>query len=118
MPAPGWYPSEGRQRWWDGQQWTENYGPQPLPAVGVVPGRIPGFVCGLIAMFFTTLPIVSIPLGVVGWVQSAKALRKLPAPSRGRGLSIAGLVLSILALSLTAIIILLALPGIIRANFG
>lgn len=31
-PAPGWYPSEGRLRWWDGRRWTEHT--QPLPAAG------------------------------------------------------------------------------------
>lgn len=34
-PAPGWYPQEdGRQRYWDGQQWTENFAANqghPLP---------------------------------------------------------------------------------------
>lgn len=30
--APGWYPDArtGRQRWWDGIRWTENYAPIPL----------------------------------------------------------------------------------------
>lgn len=32
MTDPGWYPSEGRLRWWDGQQWTANTA--PLPAQG------------------------------------------------------------------------------------
>ena len=30
--APGWYDDgSGRQRWWDGQQWTEHYAPPPPP---------------------------------------------------------------------------------------
>ncbi len=115
----GWYDDgSGRQRWWDGTGWTENYAPVAVAVPKPVPGRVPGFVCGLIAILFTTLPIVSIPLGIVGWVQSAKALKLLPTGTAGRGLSVAGMVLSIIALAITALIILVALPGIINANFG
>jgi hypothetical protein len=37
QPAAGWYPDpsgSGRQRWWNGQAWTEDYSPavQPAPA--------------------------------------------------------------------------------------
>jgi len=41
MTSPaGWYPQEdGRQRYWDGHQWTENFAPGVQPAVpGVQPG--------------------------------------------------------------------------------
>jgi hypothetical protein len=32
VPA-GWYPDQsGRQRWWDGMQWTEHYAPAVQPA--------------------------------------------------------------------------------------
>jgi hypothetical protein len=28
-PAAGWYDDGGRQRWWDGQQWTDNWQDAP-----------------------------------------------------------------------------------------
>lgn len=118
-PKAGWYPDAvGRQRWWDGSRWTDNYAQGPAKSSVNVPGRTLGFVCGLVAILFTTLPIVSIPLGIVGWVKSAKALKQFPAATPGRGLALAGQVLSIVALSLTFIIIMLALPGIAAKNFG
>lgn len=33
-PAPGWYPADGRLRWWDGTSWTEHT--RELPAAGQV----------------------------------------------------------------------------------
>lgn len=42
LPPPGWYPdATGRQRWWDGQRWTEHAADQP-PAVpyAMLPPRL------------------------------------------------------------------------------
>lgn len=43
MSTPaGWYDDgSGRQRWWDGQQWTENFAPE-TPAVPAPPYAAPG----------------------------------------------------------------------------
>lgn len=136
LPPAGWYPSEaGGQRWWDGAQWSDRYSAAPAPAPApsaaahapvvnpyetkaTVPGRTAGFVLGLIALLLVAIPIVCIPLGVVGWIQSAKALRLLPAETPGRGLAIAGLVLSIAAVGITSLFMLLAIPGAFERNFG
>lgn len=33
-PAPGWYDDgSGRQRWWDGSQWTNHFAPVAQPMV-------------------------------------------------------------------------------------
>lgn len=115
----GWYnDGTGRQRWWDGSQWTDSLAPVTVVQQASVPGRVPGFVLGLIAILFTTLPIVCLPLGIIGWVQSAKALKRLPSMTHGRGLAVAGLVLSIVAVSSTTLIMLLAIPGAWVHNFG
>ena len=120
-PKPGWYPdASGGQRWWDGTQWTEHRAPavaQAQPLIHV-PGRMPGFVCGLIGFIFVAIPIVAIPLGIVGWVESTKALRLSRDATRGRGLAVAGLVLSIASVAISALFVLLAIPGAIQANFN
>lgn len=39
-PQPGWYPDDtGRKRWWDGDQWTDNYqdAAAPQPPVATAP---------------------------------------------------------------------------------
>jgi hypothetical protein len=39
-PPAGFYDHEGRQRWWDGTQWTEHY-QTPAPATAVAPPSQP-----------------------------------------------------------------------------
>jgi len=117
MAPAGWYVVEGgTRRWWTGTTWGsyENVN----AALVDPPGRVAGFVLGLLAMFFVAMPILALPLGIVGWVQSIKALRLLPVGTRGRGLAIAGLTISITATSLTSLFMLLAIPGAWVANFG
>lgn len=113
---PGWYnDGSGRRRWWTGTAWGEQF---EVDAAPFVSSRVPGFVLGLIAVLFIGLPIVCLPLGIVGWVQSAKALKAIPVGQMGRGLAMAGLILSIVAVSLTTLIMLLAIPGAYQHNFG
>lgn len=38
-PVPGWYPSDGQLRWWDGNQWTDQT--QPLPQQGAPSAQAP-----------------------------------------------------------------------------
>lgn len=116
--TPDWYDDgSGRQRWWSGQSWTDQFrdSDQPIPpapspssaqSVQSVPGRVSGFVLGIISVLFMTTPILTIPLSIIGWVLSAKALRRLPAGRTGRGLAMAGLILSISALVITSLIFL------------
>lgn len=127
LPPAGWYDDgSGRQRYWNGTGWTESYAPSvPAKQVSIqqqpvmdVPGRTSGFVCGLIAAIFVAMPIVALPVGIPGWVLSAKAMKRLPEGSRGRGLAIAGLVLSICAVCLTSLFMLMAIPGALARNFG
>lgn len=44
--GPGWYPSNGRLRWWDGRQWTEHTQPLPSGDTPAAPG--PEFPAGAI----------------------------------------------------------------------
>lgn len=113
----GWYDVEGGlRRWWTGSEWGSYY--SEAQALADPPGRTVGFVLGILAMVFVAAPFLALPLGIVGWVQSRKALRLLPVPTRGRGLAVAGLTLSIIAVSLTSLFMLLAIPGAWVRNFG
>lgn len=82
------------------------------------PGRISGFTFSLISALFATFPIGCLPLAITGIVLSARALRRIPAGGRGRPLAQWGLGLGIAALSITALLVFLAVPGAIERNFG
>lgn len=115
IPA-GWYDDgSGKRRWWTGNAWTERLEEPPIP---VVPGRVLGFVLGLAAALFVAIPLLCLPLGIVGWVKSLKALRALPQGASGRGLAIAGLILAVAAVCLTTLFMILAIPGAFQHNFG
>lgn len=121
LPKAGWYDDgSGRHRYWDGTGWTENYAPTVQPSLqqSPVPGRVSGFICGLLGLIFVAMPIIAVPLGVVGWVLSAKAWKRIPLGAPGAGLAIAGVVLSVCAISLASLLMLLAIPGAIMRNFG
>lgn len=81
-------------------------------------GREAGFTCSLIASLFIPLPIVCLPLGIIGWVKSSGALRRIPVGTPGRGLANAGLVLGIVATTLTSLLMVAAIPGALLHNFG
>ncbi|WP_243064767.1 DUF2510 domain-containing protein [Humibacter sp. RRB41] len=130
MSTPaGWYPDpsrRGRVRFWDGARWTSQYRPavasttvyappQTLPAVPN-PGSVGGFVCSLIGVLFVALPIVCIPLTIVGIVLSSRRLRHVPFGT-GRGITLWGLWLGIVGLAITVVIMVAAIPGAIQANF-
>jgi hypothetical protein len=113
-PMPlDWYPNGNReQQSWSGSSWAakERVAPyQSLPPTHTVAGRVSGFVTGLISLLSTSVTIVSVPLGIIGWVLAAKAMGRLPAGTPGRGLAIAGLTLSIISLGINLIYLLLFL---------
>ena len=70
--------------------------PQPVPGNGKA---VAGLVLGIISMFAWFLPIIGLPVSIVGLILAAKARRLLPP----RGMITAGYVLCIIGLSLSAI---------------
>lgn len=80
---------------------TDEESPDALAAGSEVDasGSVAGFVCGVIGLSISGLLFpVSIALGIVGWIFSAAAIKRMPSGRSGRGLAVAGLVLSIAAL--------------------
>ena len=114
--SPGWYlNAQGVQQWWDGSRW----GPIAPPVYASAPNvtaasrihPVEGFVCGLIGLVLVSIPILNLALGITGWVFCAKALRVLRSGEKGRGLAVAGLVLSIVAVGLTPLFTFTAFFG-------
>ena len=119
----GWYPcTDGKMRYWNGEIWIEapgapaQHNTQPTPTD--VPGRVSSFICGLFSVLLVTIPILSLPLGIVGIVQSRKATRIMILGTPGRGLAVAGQVMSICAVCVTSALMVIAIPGAWVANFG
>jgi hypothetical protein len=117
IPA-GWYQNNsGRLQWWDGTQWTENFAPMPTTSYPpyspgysqpygpdlYAPGRIPGFVLAVIAMVFFAVPIIGMPCGIIGLVQSRRARSVVHAGDPGWGLIAWGFTLSVIAICLTSL---------------
>jgi len=120
-PPPGWYPTAGGQRYWDGARWTEHYAPPPqLPAVVQVQSDggqnsalapVTSLVCGLVALLGCSwVPFIQLgalllgPLAIIFGIlglQRGQAEHKL--------MSVIGIVTGGVALALA--FILLALIG-------
>lgn len=83
MPSAGWYPdSSGRERWWDGNQWTEHYRPTyVIPATNNM--AITALVCGIIGSVLSLTPILywfAWALGATAVVLGVLAVRKTRNP--------------------------------------
>lgn len=116
LAPPGYYQTQAGERWWDGEKWGALKQGLSAPETGA--NGVPGFVLGLLALFFVAVPIFALPLGIPGWVVSRKAQKRIPFGGRGRWAATTGLTLSIIAVSLTSLFMLLAIPGAWVANFG
>lgn len=82
------------------------------------PGRVSGFVLGIVALFFVTVPFLCLPPSITGIVLSTRAFRRIPPGGRGRTLAGWGVGLTIAATAITTLLMLLAIPGAIQRNFG
>lgn len=67
-----------------------------------------GIVALVTSWFFSSWSFVGIVLGVVGIVLAASAFKDCPAGRPGHGMAVAGLVLSILAISFSGLVTLCA----------
>lgn len=102
----GWYDDgSGRQRWWDGNAWTDAYAaPQAAPGAPAAPKTAPivnslkglgiaALVAGIVAFLLGLVPVLGILLGLGAAAVAGFALLKR-AP---KGLAVTGLVLAGLA---------------------
>jgi hypothetical protein len=81
-----------------------------------IPGRISGFILACLAVVTVMVPILSVPLGAVGLVQSLRARRALAVGAEGRGLATAALV--ICAIALVATLTLLTISTVRAFQLG
>jgi hypothetical protein len=73
-----------------------------------IPGRNSGFTLGIVALFSCLVPLLCVPLGAIGLVQSLRAKRRVERGKLGYGVVVAALVLNSAALAVTLTLVLLA----------
>jgi hypothetical protein len=131
LPEPstpaGWYPdrSSGRQRYWDGLQWTEHYADPAQPQMVAAPAAYEtpyaqaprrnsskatwALVLGILGIL--VLPIVFSILAIVIGVSARSEIDRTPSVISGRGNATAGIVLGIIGLVGWALILIAASGG-------
>lgn len=117
--AAAWYPDPSgtpRMRWWDGIEWTQRYAPYiqaPMPsAEAVIPMSklaVWGFVLSLVGLLFIASTLAETPT-MVALGLSIAAL-KATKRKRGRGLAIAGLVISSVCLLIIILMVITRGPA-------
>jgi len=74
MP-PGWYLDQsGRNRWWDGAQWTADVAPPPLLPPPPPSRGMPGWALGLIVGSAVLLLVVAVAAAAIAIVRSASSV--------------------------------------------
>ena len=118
QPDPGYaqpaYPAPGQPPYYQPAAAPGLYQPQPVGYVGVMPRPtqtngpgIASLVLGIIGGIICWIPFVGLPLPIVGLVLATVGMKRID----GKGLAIAGLVLSIIALVVSACITVLTIIG-------
>jgi hypothetical protein len=88
------------------------------PKLDDQPSGTPGFVLSLLGLIFVAGPIICLPLSITGLVLSRRAKDSLFEGQPGFKLANAGFVIGIVAICITSLFMLLAIPGAWQRNFG
>jgi hypothetical protein len=116
----GWHavPGTDQERYWDGQKWTDAYrklegasgvsftnSPGVSNALGTSGQAIASMVLGIVSLVIFYLGFVT---GIIGLCLGVVAIKKCKprGPLKGRGMAIAGIVCSIVALALWLIVLI------------
>lgn len=78
--APGWYPVQGGQRYWDGQKWTDHIAPSAQVVVGRDPFETNHILHLLLTVF--TLGLWAPVWFFIAWSNANKRTKRLLAESR------------------------------------
>ena len=113
---PGWHvvPGSNQERYWDGTQWTSAYRPiQPAPGAGyggvMAPNHGPAIASMVLGICSLVVWYAGIVTGIIGLALGLSSLKHVQprGPKRGRGMAIAGITCSIIALVLWILVIIL-----------
>ncbi len=86
--------------------------------LGNQPSATPGFVLSLAGLCIVSVPILCLSLSITGVVMSRRARNSRFEGQHGYKLAIAGVVIGVIAISITSLFMLLAIPGAWQHNFG
>jgi hypothetical protein len=124
QPSPsntpaGWYPDgSGKNRYWDGVKWTDQY--QDLPNVtftDVTPKHgnglgIASLIIGIVAFVFAIIPVLSFIAWLPAIVAIGLAIGGLIVKHRPRATAIVGLILGIVAIIVGIIVTLVSIAAV------
>ena len=105
-PPPGWYPDPDQvdtQRYWDGSRWTDQRAPAAQPGSGSNGFAVTALVCGILGVVFGLITVtyfIAWILGAIALIFGILGRRDANKRGVGKGMSIAGVVLALLALAL------------------
>jgi hypothetical protein len=85
---------------------------------GNQPSATPGFVLSLVGLVFVSVPLFCLTLSIIGIVMSRRVKSSLVEGQQGFKLANAGFVIGIVAVCITSLFMLLAIPGAWQHNFG
>jgi hypothetical protein len=85
---------------------------------GSQPSATPGFVLSLVGLLFVSVPLFCLTLSIIGIVMSRRVKNSLVEGQQGFKLANAGFVIGIVAVCITSLFMLLAIPGAWQHNFG
>ena len=110
----GWYPvpDSNQERFWDGEKWTNAFRQNMSQGFATPSAKYNGLAIASMVLGILSLVIFyfGIVTGIVSMCLAVPALKKCEpeGPDKGRTMAIAGLVCSIVALSIWALVILIA----------
>jgi hypothetical protein len=107
----GWYslPDKSQERYWDGEAWTQAFRPILSGGGSIAPVHGPAIAAMVLGIISLVIWYGGIATGIIGLVFGATSLKHCQpkGAKRGRGMAIAGIVCSIIALVIWVLLLVI-----------